>query len=291
MRDEEQIRQTLALYSRFNDHKDEEAWTLLYAPDAVVCLGGQDWRGFPRYAPDQVVVTTAGQEWRGRNAIRAFISDINRLHNRWDTCHLSGNIVIAVDGDTARLDADMLFHERATPDDAWRNSQFNRYTADLVRCGTTWLFTRWTIQPRLDIVSRSRMMAAADPLPGRGEIYKTLALYAHLLDDRDGESWSRLFSPDARLRLPGAEHVGRLAIRASIEEGWATRPDERWLHFCTTSVVHVAGDTATAETEVSEYEPAGAGAWQCRGHGRYHDRLVHVGNRWLFQERRVEFPI
>ncbi len=36
MRDEEQIRLTLALYSRFNDYKDEEAWTLLYAPDAVV---------------------------------------------------------------------------------------------------------------------------------------------------------------------------------------------------------------------------------------------------------------
>ena len=36
MRDEEQIRLTLALYSRFNDYKDEEAWTLLYAPDAVI---------------------------------------------------------------------------------------------------------------------------------------------------------------------------------------------------------------------------------------------------------------
>src|SRR5438034_9055129 len=121
MRDEEQIRLALAHYSRFNDEKDEEAWTLLYAPDAVVCLGGQDWAGMPAYAPEDVVVTPVGQEWRGRNAIRAFIRDINILHRRWDTCHLTGNIAIAIDGDTARLDADMLFHARATADDPWRN--------------------------------------------------------------------------------------------------------------------------------------------------------------------------
>ena len=40
MRDEEQIRLTLALYSRYNDYKDEEAWRLLYAPDAVVVARG-----------------------------------------------------------------------------------------------------------------------------------------------------------------------------------------------------------------------------------------------------------
>ena len=63
MRDEEQIRLTLALYSRLNDYKDEEAWTLLYAPDAVV-------------------VARAGQEWHGRNAIRAFMRDINTAPGR-----------------------------------------------------------------------------------------------------------------------------------------------------------------------------------------------------------------
>ncbi len=291
MHDDEQIRLVLALYSRFNDYKDEEAWTLLYAPDAVVCLGGANWRGFPRYAPDQVIVTPAGQEWRGRNAIRAFMSDINRLHERWDTCHLSGNVVIAVDGDTARLDADMLFHERTRPDGPWRNGQFNRYTADLVRSCNGWLFSRWTIQPRLDVISRSMEMAAAPPLPGHGEIYKTLALYAHFLDDHDGEGWSGLFTPDATFITRGGNFAGRPAIRAAIERIWAAQPERRVVHFCTTSVVRATDNTATAETEVSQYEPSGDGAWQCLGHGRYYDRLARDGGRWLFDERRVVFPI
>src|ERR1043166_6426116 len=129
MRDEEQIRLTLALYSRYNDYKDEEAWTLLYAPDAVVVARG-------------------GQQWHGRNAIRAFMREINTRQGDRDTCHLSGNVVIAIDGDTAKLDADMRFHERATVESAWRNGQFNRYTAELVRSHSGWLFSRWQIEPR-----------------------------------------------------------------------------------------------------------------------------------------------
>ena len=273
MRDEEQIRLTLALYSRFNDYKDEEAWTLLYAPDAVVVARG-------------------GQEWHGRNAIRAFMRDINTRQGQRDTCHLSGNVVIAIDGDTARLDADMLFHERATVDGPWRNSQLNRYTADLARAHSgNWLFTRWAIEPRLSVSSRSAEMAAAAPLPGAGEIHKTLALYAQLLDDHDADSWSKLFASDAIFSLASGSATGREAIKDMIQTMWARNPERRIVHFCTTSAIRVDGETATAQTEISEYEPAGEAAWQCRGHGRYHDRLVRSGARWLIQERRVQFPL
>jgi hypothetical protein len=271
MRDEEQIRLTLALYSRFNDYKDEEAWTLLYAPDAVV-------------------VARQGQEWHGRNAIREFMRGINTRQGDRDTCHLSGNVVIAIDDDTAKLDADMLFHER-TGDVPWRNSQLNRYTADLVRASSGWLFSRWEIRPRLQIVSRSREMAAATPLPGIGEINKTLALYANFLDDHDAENWSKLFASDGRLVLPNREAVGRSEIKDMIEGVWARNPDRRVVHFCTTSMVRADTDTATAETEVSEYEPADEGAWQALGHGRYYDRLVRAHGRWLIQERRVKYPL
>jgi len=272
MRDEEQIRLTLALYSRYNDYKDEEAWTLLYAPDAVVVARG-------------------GQEWHGRNAIRAFMRDINTRQGDRDTCHLSGNVVIAIDGDTARLDADMLFHERPAADAPWRNGQFNRYTTDLVRSHSGWLFSRWMIQPRLTITSRSAELAAAAPLPGVGEINKTLALYAHLLDDHDSENWSKLFAPDAKFSLSSGEFIGRAAIKDAIESMWARNPERRVVHFCTTSVIRADSTTATAQTEVSEYEPAADGAWQSRGHGRYYDRLACDNDRWLIQERRVDWPI
>jgi ketosteroid isomerase-like protein/3-phenylpropionate/cinnamic acid dioxygenase small subunit len=272
MRDEEQIRLALALYSRYNDYKDEEAWTLLYAPDAVV-------------------VARAGQEWHGRNAIRAFMRDINTRQGDRDTCHFSGNVVIAIDGDTAKLDADMLFHERASGDDAWRNSQLNRYTADLVRSHSGWLFSRWMIQPRMSVVSRSVEMAAAAPLPGSGEINKTLALYAHFLDDHDAENWSQLFAPDARFTLASGEITGRQAIKDTIESMWANNPERRIVHFCTSSVLRAEATTAAAETEISEYEAAADGTWQCRGHGRYYDQLVSSGGRWLIQERRVRFPM
>jgi uncharacterized protein (TIGR02246 family) len=272
MRDEEQIRLTLALYSRYNDYKDEEAWTLLYAPDAVVVARG-------------------GQEWHGRNAIRAFMREINTRQGDRDTCHLSGNVVIAIDGDTARLDADMLFHERASVEGSWRNSQFNRYTADLVRSHAGWLFSSWMIEPRFAVTSRSAELAAAAPLPGIGEIHKTLALYAHFLDDRDSENLSKLFAPDANFVLAGAAFAGRDAIKDGVESMWASNPEHKVAHFCTTSVVRADAASATAETEVSEYEPAADGSWQSRGHGRYYDRLVRAGGRWLIQERRVRWPL
>lgn len=271
MRDEEQIRLILALYSRYNDYKDEEAWTLLYAPDAVIAA-------------------RAGREWHGRNAIRDFMRDINTRQGDRDTCHLSGNVVIAIDGDSAKLDADMLFHER-TGDVPWKNSQLNRYTADLVRSHSGWLFSRWAIQPRLTITSRSAEMAGAAPLPGLGEIHKTLALYAHFLDDHDADNWSKLFASDGKLILSAGEFTGRDAIKDAIQAMWARSPERRIVHFCTTSVVRANGNTATAETEISEYEPAGEGAWQSRGHGRYYDRLVRENARWLFRERRIQFPI
>ncbi len=271
MRDEEEIRLTLALYSRYNDYKDEEAWTLLYAPDAVV-------------------VARSGQEWHGRNAIRAFMRDINTRQGDQETCHLSGNVVISLDGDTAKLDADMLFHGRRG-DAPWQNTQLNRYTADLVRANSGWLFSRWEIQPRLVITSRSAEMASAAPLPGIGEINKTLALYAHFLDDRDSENWSKLFAPDGKFVLSTGEVSGRSAIKDTIEAIWARDPERRVVHFCTTSVVRADGDTATAETEVSEYEQAGERSFQALGHGRYYDRLVHDNGRWLIQERRVKYPL
>jgi uncharacterized protein (TIGR02246 family) len=134
-------------------------------------------------------------------------------------------------------------------------------------------------------------MAAAAPLPGLGEIHKTIALYAHLLDDHDADNWSKLFAQDGRLVLATAEHTGRSALKEAVEAMWATDPERRIVHFCTTSVVRADTDTATAETEISEYEPLGEGAWQARGHGRYYDRLVRDSSRWLIQERRIAWPL
>jgi uncharacterized protein (TIGR02246 family) len=134
-------------------------------------------------------------------------------------------------------------------------------------------------------------MASAAPLPGQGEIHKTLALYAHFLDDHDADNWSKLFAEDGRFCQPGGDVTGRAAIKEHMESMWARNPERRVVHFCTTSVVRADTTTATAETEVSEYEPTDDGPWQCRGHGRYYDHLVQQGGRWLFQERRVQWPL
>ena len=111
------------------------------------------------------------------------------------------------------------------------------------------------------------------------------------IDDHDADNWSKLFAPDATFSLTSGSFTGRAAIKDAIQAMWSRNPERRIVHFCTTSVVRADGDAATAETEISEYEPAGEAAWQCRGHGRYHDRLVRDGARWLIQERRVQFPI
>ncbi|HEU0168350.1 MAG TPA: nuclear transport factor 2 family protein, partial [Chloroflexota bacterium] len=83
-------------------------------------------------------------------------------------------------------------------------------------------------------------------------------------------------------------HQGHTAVRAFITRTYANQPaDRRTKHLCGNSLIDVAGDNATAETDFVAYERIGSDPWRVHTIGRYHDRLTLDGGQWRFAERRV----
>lgn len=125
-------------------------------------------------------------------------------------------------------------------------------------------------------------------LTARELIRETLARYTHLVDRGRIEELVLLFTEDGALeagdRLPA---VGREAIRAvflGTKERLAdaaTRPLIR--HHVSNVLVEIATpENATAVSYFLAITERGTDHW-----GRYQDRLVERGGRWLFQHRRA----
>ena len=125
-------------------------------------------------------------------------------------------------------------------------------------------------------------------LAARECVRETIVRYAHLVDGGRFDDLLELFTEDAILEpdtRPPAR--GRAAIRALFEETGArlraaqSRPFIR--HHVSNIDVDVQGsDLARARSYVLALTDSGPDHW-----GRYHDRLVRVDGRWLFQHRRV----
>ena len=122
----------------------------------------------------------------------------------------------------------------------------------------------------------------------REGVRETIVRYAHLVDGGRFDDLLELFTEDAILEAgtrPAAH--GRAAIRALFVETGARlsaaqgRPFIR--HHVSTIDVDVQGpDAARARSYFLALTDGGPDHW-----GRYHDRLVRVDGRWLFQHRRV----
>jgi uncharacterized protein (TIGR02246 family) len=118
------------------------------------------------------------------------------------------------------------------------------------------------------------------------QISATLSAYCQLLDDGHFESWSDLFTEDARLSFPGRDAEGRDAIRALMEQ---VQPDgARGKHMTSNTTLQVNGDTATSATDYLMVR-AGAEGVGIVSAGRYHDTLVREDGKWRFRERRITF--
>ena len=125
-------------------------------------------------------------------------------------------------------------------------------------------------------------------LAARGAIHETVARYAHLVDRGRIDELVELFTDDGTLEAgdrPPA--TGRGAIREFFLEtgkrlaSASTRPLIR--HHVSSLAVDVTGpDDATAESYFLALTERGPDHW-----GRYRDRFVRRGSRWLFQHRRA----
>ena len=120
----------------------------------------------------------------------------------------------------------------------------------------------------------------------QAEIQRVLAEYCHAADEFRFDDFEALFTSDAIVTalLAGKTYRGPAEIRAFLEK----QPAEmRGLHVTVNPSVTVSGNEARARADffvlVTRGDSSVVGAW-----GRYRDRLVRRGDRWLFAERHVE---
>ena len=264
MSDVDEIRRTLALYSRYNDEKDSTAWSELWTANGSV----MDRSG----------------KYVGRPAIKAFVDNINVENPDRDTLHFCANSVIALNGDTAEAHTDIVFVSRPNnPTGAWLVGSINHYTDQLVRHGSQWFFQDRRIDRRPTVRTPLSELSVGSPLGEHEDIRRVLALYAQMVDSKDAIGWSEQFAANGTFHTRKGDHTGRAAIKQFIEQQFANEPSDRnTAHLGTNLVISVDGDSAQVATDGLVFEKFGEQPWIVLQVSRSHDRLVREGGTWRF---------
>jgi SnoaL-like domain len=136
LEDERDVAQTLALYGRYADSGDHDAFVDLFTEDAVIRLVGGTPSGAHGDTP----------EWVGRERIREYIDDPTMHMKIEGRCmHLPAlNLTVDVDGDTATADSCSLVLLREQHETIIYGAGFTRWT--LVREPD-----RWRIRERVRV--------------------------------------------------------------------------------------------------------------------------------------------
>ncbi len=262
--DVDEIRRTLALYSRYNDEKDSTAWSELWTESGSV----MDRSG----------------KYVGRPAIKAFVDGINVDNPDRDTLHFCANSVIALNGDAAEAHTDIVFVSRpSNPPGEWSVGSINHYTDQLVRDGTQWLFEDRRIDRRPTVRTPLAEMRVGTPLGDHEEIRRALALYAQMVDSKDATGWSEQFAANGTFHTRKGDYTGRAAIKQFIEQQFANESaDRNTAHLGTNSVISVDGDTAQVATDCLVFEKLGEHPWTVLQVSRASDRLIREDGVWRF---------
>lgn len=118
-------------------------------------------------------------------------------------------------------------------------------------------------------------------------IERMIVEYAALNDAGDWQAVAAMYAPDGRMSRPTAPDAfieGADAILAAFQ----ARPARKSRHLVSNIRVDVAGDSATASSQILLFTAAG----QPPLVGTYADRLVRTAEGWRFTERRgsLDFP-
>ena len=117
-------------------------------------------------------------------------------------------------------------------------------------------------------------------------IRETLRKYCFLLDDNRPDEFVQLFTEQAVFYAADLRYEGRAAIKKELAE----KPREPGKHLAFPALIELqSGTEALAWSDFLrvKVKPGDPSAWLITNIGRYHDRLVKVGPRWLFAERGV----
>ncbi len=121
------------------------------------------------------------------------------------------------------------------------------------------------------------------------QIRRSLALLCQLRDDDHYDRWIELFAEDGKFSYLEYSFTGRADIRAHCEKYFPAYGK----HLCLNSVIEIEGDQARVTSDFVKLHPAekgapaSGGAFVVAGAGRYNDRFVRNGEKWLLAERRV----
>jgi ketosteroid isomerase-like protein len=132
----------------------------------------------------------------------------------------------------------------------------------------------------------------ASVLEEKDAIHETIAEYCFHFDGGEFDKWVDLFTDD------GVFDAGRMgvqkgkdALRAFLKNIRLTNGSPMMKHCVMNEVIKVNGDEATAKSYIVLVRAKGEGALVNGLAGRYEDRLVKQGGRWLFKNRKVHFDL
>jgi hypothetical protein len=128
-------------------------------------------------------------------------------------------------------------------------------------------------------------------LSAREAIRHTIASYTYLADRGSFDDVAALFALDGVLDvhgIGGARAEGREAIRAFFgsvgsDVAYTAPPGRMQHHVANVMIDTISPDGATAASYFTVFTGAGVDHW-----GRYRDRLVPDGARWVFAQRTVD---
>ena len=127
------------------------------------------------------------------------------------------------------------------------------------------------------------------------EIREIIERSVRYIDDQDGAAFAELFEEDGVLQLAATVFAGRDALRSMFDGATAvakwTEPGELLkqpgiTHLTTNPIIDVAGDAATAESDMITFRRGPNGRAKITLLARYRDRLRRTGEgRWLISSR------
>jgi 3-phenylpropionate/cinnamic acid dioxygenase small subunit len=118
------------------------------------------------------------------------------------------------------------------------------------------------------------------------QIRQTLARYWVYLDDRREDDWVALFDEDPVLEFDGTVVATRSDLEA-VAGNLKNYPGGK--HLSSNELIEIAGDEATATSDVVFLETGSEGEVSIRYYGRCVDRLRRRGDQWRIASRRISF--
>ncbi len=131
----------------------------------------------------------------------------------------------------------------------------------------------------------------------RSEIEDLISTYSHTLDGKDAESWGRLFTEKATIRVVfrsgDSQFFASHGERMSFIQAFYDFADENGLvrsrHFQTNTLLECQADgSVTGSTLFSVSHQYDDGPPQVRNTGVYRDRFEKTPAGWKLSERHVE---